>query len=214
MEDCPHRGFDRRTNRAHGGKVLPADETLRARLHPCQIKRIAVPVCPASEKRIGHFGRIHIIGIFFFGAVKPCIKRLRHLHSRGNRNIARQLRIERERQAQKRDGAVRLEVRNIAPGMHACVGASHTGYIGIAAQQLIHRFGQRLLNGRAVFLHLPAMVSRAVVRQNQCNIHRLHSHPSERDHRAEHRCGNCDGGVIDPGNFELFQPGAALVAAV
>ena len=121
-------------------------------------------------ERVPQGGREQVIGVFLFGAVEARIEVLGNLDCAGNRNVLGQKAVERIRQTVHRDRAVCVEVCYIPAGMNAGIRASDTGNMNFLLQQMKNRVLHALLDGRTVFLNLPAVKICAVVGQHKSNI--------------------------------------------
>ena len=63
-----------------------------------------------------------------------------------------------------------MEVCDIAPRMNARIRAPDAGDRDLLPERLPDGIGHALLNGRQIFLHLPAVEARAVIAENECNV--------------------------------------------
>ena len=72
------------------------------------------------------------------------------------------------------DGAIGVEIRHLAQGVHSGVGAARAGELHRRARQALQGFFQNLLQAEIAPLALPAVVAAAVVFQDQDNIARRH----------------------------------------
>ena len=168
--DRAHSGFNLRSDRADGGKVVRADELLRRALHDGLVEVLGVKPRAVYIKRILDRGIIDQVGILLFDTRADGIEAVMHLHRAGHDDIPRQVRIEGVWNAVDRDARVGPEVRHIDLCMHACVRSAATGDMHLVSHDHRRRLFQRLTDRDIIFLYLPAVIGGPEVAECQGNV--------------------------------------------
>ena len=109
------------------------------------------------------------------------------------------------------DGAAQIEMRDLAGGVHAGIGAAGPDHLDVLAAELAHRLLERLLHGIPATLPLPAAKRPAVILERQLVAgHGVPSRAADRQVKAAQKRVRRHGlaaGALQPG-----QPERALAA--
>ena len=174
-----HVGFHFVTARAREGfEIVLAQKQFRRRPHPGQVQLHRKMPCAFLQQRIHRRVIPDKVAILLARRVKARMKFPRHARRRHDADVVRQKSIEREREPgdrhlefRARNRHMRHHAERVDPG----ICAAGTVDAPDARKHFAERRLDFFLHARAGFLHLPALISRAVVGDDQFEFERFHN---------------------------------------
>ena len=182
IEFARGHGADRRAHLVFAldgerAKVPLADEVFRPALHSLEIQLARHMPRGVVLQWIHHRMIPDGVTVLLAAGIESGMKRHRHPLGLNHPNVARQKGVQGQAQFALLDPVFHLRhlhVRHHAARVHAGVSAARTVYPLDAREQATQRLLDPLLDGHAVFLHLPPFVAGAVVGDCQLQFQVIH----------------------------------------
>lgn len=146
---------------AETGEILVLHHAARSLVHQREIQFLEQ--LPAIMSLKGLFAQMDMIMIGAAGGREACVQIVGNVPHTLHGDVARQQAIQFIHKLRAVNGSVGIEMCHHHGGMYARICAAGTRYGRVPAQQRAQGFLQGFLHGRGTGLHLPSVVSRAVV---------------------------------------------------